>query len=367
MRLSENNIESIDDIVSSFIKKYGAPFLNLTITKGEERLLSKEYCQFDTADESSDKNGIFMLSSIVKTMTAHATVKLVENSSISLESRVLDILPELVRCSNIDRSIRVIDLLGHTACINKVAYSWSSYTEHTSRKGVLESFSSGEYHFSIDKHKSGEWMYSNVGYDILGALIEKESGIDFDKFMSQQILEPLGMFQTKFDLEQVDTSRLRTPTLFENGEVLPLGAVPNVRRHNPSAVVFSSADDLSKWAMFNATKGEAEKSVAIQGRYRDSIWTPRAATKISYCPLYGLGWFLSELNGNFVVGHGGREFGYNTLLLVFPDSKVSMCVLMNTHKADVIRLAIDIMRVLIKAGVLYNKLSQGTQTSCAPA
>ncbi|MCE2029447.1 serine hydrolase domain-containing protein [Sessilibacter corallicola] len=267
----------------------------------------------------------------------------------------LNIIPELESCSNIDRSVRILDLLDHTACINKTTYNWGRYNLEDSELSSLESFIRGDYKFSIDRHQSGSWMYSNVGYDILGAVIERVAGIGFEKFIQKEILGPLGMTDTVFDLNSIDESRIRFPTLFEGGEILLLGKIPNVKRHSPSAVAFSSIADISKWGRFHASNGAGCDHANISSFNRSLMWSSRVNTDITYTQSYGLGWYIGEWFGNRAVGHGGKEYGFNTFIIVFPDDDISISILMNTHNADVIKLAIEIVKTLIKSELMYNK------------
>jgi CubicO group peptidase (beta-lactamase class C family) len=341
----------IEDCARKFMMVHGVPQLDLIVTQVDFEF-ARKYCSHRDHSDTETCPDTYMLSSIAKTFTAFSIINFSETLGISLTDPILDYLPQLAKCSNINRDVRVIDLLGHTGGVNSAPFNWTSIPIEYEKTGVLESFNQGAYCFSVDTQRLGHWSYSNISYDILGALIEATSGVSFSHFVTENIFHKLEMRDSHFDVTKVLPEKLCRPTLFDHGEVLRLKSVPNVVRHRPSAVVFSTAKDLAKWGRYAASRGSSCATLKSKRSTFDRMWFKRTSTGIDYCPHYGLGWFVGDWAANLVVGHGGRESGFNTLLLTYPDSEVSITILMNTHNANVIRLAAEISRFLIRAKML---------------
>ncbi|MCE2029446.1 serine hydrolase [Sessilibacter corallicola] len=88
MQLSSSSKTVIDDAILRFVERYGVPDLDISITKGRGIIFEKGFSLFGLKD-NSDENGIYMLSSVVKTITAFAVVKASENHDLDLNCRVL--------------------------------------------------------------------------------------------------------------------------------------------------------------------------------------------------------------------------------------------------------------------------------------
>lgn len=147
-----------------------------------------------------DENSLFRIGSITKTFTALSILKLVEQGKFSLDSKLKDIAPEIPFENKweSDAPVRIINLLEHTAGFDDMHFAAMMNTTGKKISALEEALA----HTSAMKSRwkpGTRWSYSNPGYAILGFLIEKYSGSDYQSFIRKTILDPLKMTSTTFD------------------------------------------------------------------------------------------------------------------------------------------------------------------------
>lgn len=346
LELKQETLHAITDKTNRILMTQGIPSLSLAITKNNKRKI----LSFSSDSKPHAPRKHYMLSSIAKTFTAFAVINHARQLNFSLFDPITKHIPALKQSNPLLEKIHIIDLLGHTAGLDSSRYGWAGYNKATSKIGVLAAFEDSLTNPHVNSDRMGSWSYSNTAYDLLGALIEKKSKEQFSDFMTEKVLIPYGLTETFFDKDKIPTGSLHPPTLFTNGESLTLTDPPNVKRHQPSAVMYSNIEDVASWATFLCNPNES--SPADFNEITKLMWTPRTKTGISYCKEYGLGWYIANWAKLSVIGHGGREHGYNTLLLLFPKSSASISMMTNTHHVDIISHAVEITKILTKDGIL---------------
>lgn len=152
-------------------------------------------------------DNIIPVASLTKAVTATLTMCLVEDGEVGVNSRVTDYLPELAAGDNDD--VLVHHLLTHT-------HGWDDdvLLELTARRRTAGELKVMPPHGDVVRHywlnpgwdaprtyRAGELMcYGNYGYQLLGDIIERVSGVDIEEFARQRLFDPLGMSSTRFVL-----------------------------------------------------------------------------------------------------------------------------------------------------------------------
>ena len=128
-------------------------------------------------------------------------------------------------------------------------------TDDVALEEYVRSFSDGTLLFP-----PGEgWSYSNSGFDTLGDVIAKVSGQSFEEYVQEHVLTPLGMKDSTFLLSDVDPAALVPPhTYDENDNTETQEFYPYLRKHGPSATLFSSVSDMARFAVANMNHGELD-------------------------------------------------------------------------------------------------------------
>jgi CubicO group peptidase (beta-lactamase class C family) len=163
--------------------------LDCTETAGFADFETKSPLQPDT---------VFHMASLAKTFTSTCLLSLCDEGLIGLEDRLCERLPGFQMDDVRTDTITLSHVLNHTAGIPDIEdYHWQS--PEIDPNALSRYAQSGEIRALKLLHDPGtRFQYSNIGYDILGAVIEAICGVPFEYAVSKRIFEPLGMADTSF-------------------------------------------------------------------------------------------------------------------------------------------------------------------------
>ena len=280
------------------------------------------------------------LASTTKIFTAVAVFQLIEQGKLSLTDTVSKILPDYPNKKVADK-ITIHHLLSHSSGLGD--YHGAKYI---CSKNVLRQ-ARDYFPLFVDEPLSfepGEKMqYSNAGYVILGAIIEKVSGENYFDYVRRRIFEPAEMKSTGFFETDIDTPNLATGyTNFEDkGEdyfEFHLG-----QRRNTS--LYSGAKGSSQGGAFSTAEDMLRFSVAlhsnklITAKSFDLMTTPKYFFRkyASDDVYYGYGFELENIDGKRVIGHGGGDLGISSGIRWYPDSgNYTFIVLSNYDRGGIV-------------------------------
>ncbi len=274
----------------------------------------------------------FMIGSVSKQFTAAALLLLAEDGALDLDAPVRRYLPEFRH-----EAVTLHQLLTHTAGVLDV-YSLPRFGASEGRSGefaaVVADLSAAELAFP----PGTGYAYSNGGYTLAAAVIERVSGMPYGEFVARRIFEPLGMHASG-DHRPAPAIRGRVPGYDPWGarELTPAPAVAPAYLIG-SGSLWATAADLLTWAA--ALHGGAvlsDESYARMTRDHGSG--------------YGYGVSVFERFGRPVVGHDGRVSGYASDLARYVDDRLTVAVLGNVQS-----VARDQIRRRVAAVVLGEPL-----------
>ena len=275
----------------------------------------------------------FQIGSITKQFVAAAVMLLVEDGKMALDDPISKYLgtvpPEWA-------PITVRQVLTHTSGLPQDISS-ADY-DATNQHGA---YTSDQMLAVLETYKpqtvpGASYAYSNVGYELMGIIVEKASGMFFGDLLQRRIFTPLGMSSARvigFD----SSNATATGYVMQNGQRAPLlmssvSAGGQSWYRTGAGGIEMSASDLAKWDASLSTEQILKKSSL------DQIWTPGALVQVGegYTIHYGLGWFLSDYNGHPKVYHSGGMPSFTTDFLHYTNDKLSVIVLTNlgTNWAD---------------------------------
>jgi hypothetical protein len=162
------------------------------------------------------------------------------------------------------------------------------------------------------------WQYSDVGYFLLGMIIEKASGQRYREFLTERFFKPLGMTATSIlDQRAILKNRASGYTL-RDGQLVHIRRVIQVELPSHYGI-FSTVRDLVKWDTALAAGNVVRQSSLEQ------MWTPVKLNNGGSFP-YGFGWGIDERRGHRMTTHSGIT---GTEYTRFPDDKLTVIVLTN--------------------------------------
>jgi D-alanyl-D-alanine carboxypeptidase len=262
---------------------------------------------------------VFRIASITKMFVAASILKLAESGALSLDEPVARRLPEIGE----GRGMTVRQLLNHTAGVSdKAQQSERSVTSHGydrfSRVAAI-----GQR--PLDFSPGSGWRYSNAGYIVLGALVERITGAPWHVTLERQFFERLGLRHTGY----ADAATLRSGRVA--GYTTADGQVRNVEFISPTIPdgaggLVSTAGDLFRWCRALAD-GRAISRESVR-----QMMTPAAETN---GPIrYGLGAYNWSARGETMVGHTGQIPGFAAVVGYLPAHDVTIVALGNDDSFD---------------------------------
>jgi len=313
--------KKVDSVVVNKMKQYNIPGLSIGLIRNDSIIYSKGYgVRSIKTGKLVTENTIFHTASISKLFTAVATMKLIEQNVITVEDKLVDIIPELKYDDTRVNSITIKNLLNHTSGLPDISnYHWGNNNQSDNS---LKEFVLG-LNLKLDSDPSSEYQYSNLAYDILGYVIEKVSGSTFDDFLNENILNKSGMYSSDFRYFKIHDSLKTSPhsKRWITKNIYERKTYPYTREHAPSSTLNSSSKDLSKWM------------ISFLQTLNDSGLNNKIPTMIeptfSSNPYIGLGFQLSDINSKKTIGHYGGDKGFRSYLIMIPEEKIGLVVLAN--------------------------------------
>ncbi len=306
---------SIDDFITTEMPISGAPGLAYAVVKdgvihaearGEMLIGSGRMVTPDTP---------FVLGSISKSFTAMAVMQLVEAGKVDLDTGIAHYLD--VFSGRPSGAITIRQLLSHTSGYstlqgNQPAVDNSQSNDALSRQVKRIAQWTPAY------EPGSRWQYSNANYQILGALIESISGLDYASYIETKILAPIGMDHS-FVADGKRHDEMATGHLPWFGTRRPILGSTTDRVTAPQGGVIASARDLACY-------------LAIMMNGQDDIISAKSKATMMHAasaasPFYGFGWFLDTEKGT--VSHTGNSPGIETLATMVPAQKKGAVVLVN--------------------------------------
>lgn len=313
--------KKVDSVVINTMNQYNIPGLSIGLIRNDSIIYNKGYgVRSIKNDNLVTENTIFHTASISKLFTAVATMKLIEQNVITIDDKLVDILPELKYDDKRINHITLKNLLNHTSGLPDISnYHWDNNNQSDNS---LKEFVLG-LNLKLDSDPSSEYQYSNLAYDILGYVIEKVSGSTFDDFLKENILNTSGMYNSDFRYFKIHDSLQTSPhsKRWVTKNIYERKTYPYTREHAPSSTLNSSSKDLSTWMIaFLQTLGDSDLNTTNSKMIEPSF---------SSNPYIGLGFQLSDINSKKTIGHYGGDKGFRSYLIMIPEEKIGLVVLAN--------------------------------------
>lgn len=263
----------------------------------------------------------FNLASIGKMFTAISIAQLVEQGKLSYAETLADALPSYPDKA-LGAKITIDQLLSHTSGLTTPAFADADALKQTLSRGFLkiDQYLPKEPVDSLKFDPDSKIEYSNYGYLLLGAIIEKASGEDYFDYVRNHIFKPAGMSDS--DFYELDSE----PTNLATGYM----DAPGGRRSNIFNIWvkgsscgggYSTGADMVKFAQ------ALRNHTLLNESSQQKVWTG----KKEYIGRgkYGYGCIVSEYNGQRLVSHGGGYVGITNWFEIYPELGCTVVVLTN--------------------------------------
>ena len=316
----------IDNLMITQLDEYDIPGSVVVIVKDGEIILSKGYGYSDLENqlEVDPDNSMFRIASISKLFNYVATMKLVEEGKLSLETPIVDYLePVGISTDGIDRNTKIKHLLTHSA-----GFEIPSTLYGRDEDDMLPLIDSVSEQFPAQIRPPGNLAgYSNFSVGLLGLIVEIVSGMTWEDYIEENILDPLDMKHT--------TGHQPVPSeLFElltkgyklvGKEYLAQEFTYSILA--PAGGMSASGLDMAKFmlAMLNDGKGIFKADTA-------DFMQSTLFQHDSRLPGFAHGFFESQYGNQRTIGHSGTLPNFISHLWLLPDKEVGVFISYNSRK-----------------------------------
>ncbi|MCW3847212.1 serine hydrolase [Sphingomonas sp. LB-2] len=278
--------------------------------------------EWKTANDGDTK---FRLGSLTKQFTAVSVLLLVERGKLSLDAPIKTWLPDAPAAWD---KVTIRHLLSHTAGVPSLT-AFPDYEQLKTLPTTLEAVVARFRDKPLEFEPGAKWSYSNSGYILLTAIIEKASGQRYADFLADNIFKPLGMADSGYDSHAaIIAHRASGYSAGANGMVnadyiemaIPQGA----------GGLYSTTHDLLRWQA---------------GLYGGRLLKPASLAALTTPVMnnYAFGIGVTRDASGTLYAHGGGIEGFNTWLGYDPERHITVVVLANLSGRAPNRLGASLM------------------------
>jgi len=332
----------IDNLLTKEVTDSKTPSVRYLIFDKDKILHSFHYGNADILNQKPvSEQTTFLGYSITKTFTALAIMQLADQQKIDLDLPVIKYLPDFPY----NPEITVRQLLNHTAGVpNPIPLSWIHLAaDHASFDSKAFFQKIYRKHAKTKSRPNARYAYSNLGYVLLGEIIESVSGNSYQEYVQKNILDRLKLNPGDLSFAIAD------PGMQAKGY------------HKRNTVLYFMLDlflDTDKFMDQKEGKWKSFKSNYVNGAaYGGLIGTPNALVKYiqellqpesklisnagrkeMFTENYTsngkatgmcLSWFKGRLNGNTYLAHAGGGGGYYCEIRIYPEKGIGSVIMFN--------------------------------------
>jgi len=323
-------LEPVRTHIRQLVEDGSVPSMAIAVTRDGTIVWEEGFGYADSKGELEATEHIpYALASISKPLTATGLMLLVERGLVDLDAPVNDYLGEaqlVARVGDVDGAT-VRRVAGHTSGLP--LHSQHYYAGDPAPPPMTTTI---ERYGQLVTAPGERWQYANIGYGLLGQVIEQVSSQSYANFMRDELFTPLGMENTWVATSTDPDPRVATK-LTANGIIIP----PYLSDCPGASNVHSTAHDLILFAQSLLAAGEDLTSSILTGESIAEMQQPSPGTGPSR-PWerdgsgYGIGWSIGVTDqGLRVVMHNGGTAGVSTVLALVPEEDLAVAVLSNTH------------------------------------
>ncbi len=308
---------------------YRVPGAVLGILRGgEETVFATGVVNVASGVETTPE-AVFQIGSNTKLFTATLVMQLVDEGKLDLDVPVQQYLPEFTTASReLEGLVTLRHLLTHTSGIDGDFFLDTGRGDDCLERYLVACSVLPQY-FRPGAHHS----YCNAGFSIVGRVIERATGMTWDRALRERLLLPSGAITMGTLPEEAIVHRAAAGHVIGpdgSVRVAPIWALP--RSNAPAgATPFARATDVLRFARVHMNGGVAAGGERVLSAASvASMQTPQHRFDRPGDPAaWGIGWMIFDWGGHRVIGHDGGTLGQFSAVRVAPDDGLAVVLLTN--------------------------------------
>jgi CubicO group peptidase (beta-lactamase class C family) len=337
--VSKDFKEKILEKVQKIMDNGEIPGLSLVVIKGNKQTYTNGFGNADLEKKIPvTKDTLFELCSCSKSFTALAIIQLAKKGSIDLNDPISRYFPWFhVKYRGNKYDITINQLLHHTSGI-----PWNTFSKipQGNSEGALEETTRLIVGTELENIPGEQVVYCNTNYDIIGAVIEKVSGMTFEGYMLENIFKPLGLSNTSVGQKRNDPNMAAGYKLGFNS---PRRFVsPFYRGNSPSAYVVTNAVDMERFLKIQLEMIDTDLRELVEASHKiDSVLSNSRSSSQKYAK----GWMVVD-NGSELLASGSNP-NYTAYIALRPEDNMAVAVLANSNSSDTSNLGKNLLNLLL--------------------
>lgn len=346
---------------------------SLAFFHGDTVLAHEVYGHADLATgRKVDRETIFHWASITKTLTGIAVMQLRDRGRLALTDPVVRWVPEIRRVHDPfgdPAGITLRHLLSHSAGFRNGTWPWGGDRPwHPFEPTEWAQLVAMMPYTEVEFPPGSRYRYSNPGIVFLGRTIETIAGEDYEVYVEKNILRPLEMRASYFDV----TPYHLLPHRSNNYDLVDGAPRPNGLDFDTGITVSNGGlnapvTDMLRYLQFLA--GAPGLSPQARGvldrRSLAEMWQPVLPTGQG-ADSVGLSYFITRLNGVRLVGHTGSQRGFRSFFYLDPESATGVIAVFNAAPADDPRNPTDAGPARPRIPLIFQRLLDAVTRSVFP-
>jgi serine beta-lactamase-like protein LACTB len=316
-------ITALEQWLTQEIETKGIPSLTIALVDDQRVVWSRGFGFADTERKThAAGDTIYRVGSVSKPVTALALMMLVEQGKIDLDAPITDYLPEFKPGNPSGKKITLRQMLSHHSGLVRESPVGNYFdTSNPPLAKMVESLNQTELVFEPEARIS----YSNAAVATAGYILDRTQKEAFAKYMKRVLLEPLGMTSSGYERTPAMSKRIAHAMMWTyHGR--EFDAPPIEMSMAPAGNLYSTADDMAKLLHFLFANGKGPKGQLLKPATLEQMYRLQFA-KDGEKTGYGIGFAVSEFEGQRRINHGGAVYGFSTEFAALPDSKLGVIVL----------------------------------------
>ena len=326
-------VRKLEARAREFFQEHRLPGASVGVVHGGDLAWAAGFGFADMASRRPpDDDTLYRVASITKTFTGTAIMQLRDEGSLHLDDPLVRHLPELAEATSPFgplESVTIRRVLSHESGLqgDPPGTDWST----PSYEGMVADNLSRVAEIATTVTPNRQQKYSNLGYQLLGEIVARCSGMPYVEHVRERILEPLGMTRSGFQpLPEGWVARLATgyAARFLSDELSVASTPPTVWAEGGLA---SCVSDLARWISFQFADGERAQE-AEQVLDLDTLREMHAARYLgdeAWTEAWCIAWYAVRRNDVIWIQHSGGIHGFISNVCFDPKRQVGAIVLLN--------------------------------------
>jgi CubicO group peptidase (beta-lactamase class C family) len=335
-------------LVKKEMKKQGVTGLSIALVDDQQIVWAEGFGYADAPQKiRATPETVYRIGSISKVITALEVMKLAETGRIDIDKPLTDYIPAFSMRSRLDKTepITLRSLLAHHSGLpsDRLQGMWVDRPESLAQlvEDLKEEYLAGP--------PQTMYKYSNLDFSLLGRVVETAETGDFSSIMQRELLQPLGMTHSSFDLTpEIEKHYARG---YRKGSEAPQLNL----RDKPAGSMLSTVTDMGRFMKFIFAEGKIRDKQLMKQETIAELFRPQfTGRELDFGHTMGLSWMLSGLTVygvDKVAWHNGGYPPYEAHLSLLPDKKLGIVVLANTAEAStfITQMGVKALELMLEA------------------